>query len=114
MVWANAIIQGILLGGLYALFAAGLSLMFGVMRFINIAHGDFIVMSAYLILTFVVTWGLNPIIGVAMVVLLMGAAGYASQRFLLNRVMGKDILPPILVTFGMSIKIGRASCRERV
>lgn len=105
MVWANAIIQGVLLGGLYALFAAGLSLMFGVMRFINIAHGDFIVVSAYLILTFVVTWGLNPIIGVAMVVMLMGVAGYASQRFLLNRVLGKDILPPILVTFGMSIII---------
>jgi branched-chain amino acid transport system permease protein len=51
MIWANAIIQGLLLGGLYALFAAGLSLMFGVMRFVNIAHGDFIVVAAYLIFT---------------------------------------------------------------
>ncbi|MFT7594694.1 MAG: branched-chain amino acid transport system permease protein [Paracoccaceae bacterium] len=108
MVWANAIIQGVLLGGFYALFAAGHNLMFGVMQFINIAHGDFIVMAAYLILTFVVTWGLNPIIGVAMVVILMGAVGYASQRFLLNRVLGKDILPPILVTFGMQIIIQNA------
>lgn len=103
MAWINAIVQGVLLGGLYALFAAGLSLMFGVMRFINIAHGDFIVVAAYAMLTFVVTWGLHPVIGVALVVVLLGAAGYANQRFLLNRVLGKDILPPILVTFGMSI-----------
>lgn len=108
MVWANAILQGVLLGGLYALFAAGLSLMFGVMRFINIAHGDFIVVSAYAILTFVVTWGLHPVLGVAMVVVLMGAAGYANQRLILNRVLGQGILPPILVTFGMSIIIQNA------
>ena len=53
MVWVNAIIQGVLLGGLYALFAAGLSLMFGVMRFVNLAHGDFIVTAAYLMLALV-------------------------------------------------------------
>lgn len=103
MVWINAVLQGVLLGGLYALFAAGLSLMFGVMRFVNIAHGDFIVVGAYLILTFVISWGLNPIIGVALVLILMAAAGYLNQRFVLNRVLGKDILPPILVTFGLSI-----------
>lgn len=105
MVWINAIIQGVLLGGLYALFAAGLSLMFGVMRFVNIAHGDFIVVGAYMILTFIATWGLNPFIGVGLVVVLMGVAGYMNQRFVLNRVLGDDILPPILVTFGMSIII---------
>jgi len=94
-----------MLGGLYTLFAAGLSLMFGVMRFVNIAHGDFIVVGAYMILTFVLTWGLHPVIGVAMVVVLLGVMGYLNQRLLLNRVLGKDILPPILVTFGMSIII---------
>lgn len=103
MVWVNALVQGVLLGGLYALFAAGLSLMFGVMRFVNIAHGDFIVVAAYLMLTFVVTWGLPPVVGVAGVVMVLGVAGYLTQRLLLDRVLGKDILPPILVTFGMSI-----------
>ncbi len=103
MVWINALTQGVMLGGLYALFAAGLSLMFGVMRFVNIAHGDFIVMGAYLIVTFTLAWGLPPALGVAMVILVMGLAGYLNQRFLLNKVMGKDILPPILVTFGLSI-----------
>ncbi|WP_330646910.1 MULTISPECIES: branched-chain amino acid ABC transporter permease [Thioclava] len=103
MVWINALIQGVMLGGLYALFAAGLSLMFGVMRFVNIAHGDFIVVGAYLIFTFVISWGLSPVVGVAMVVLILGLAGYINQRILLNRALGKDILPPILITFGMSI-----------
>lgn len=105
MVWINAIMQGVLLGGLYALFAAGLSLMFGVMRFVNIAHGDFIVLGAYAILVFVVSWGLPAVVGVTMVIALMGIAGYLNQKVLLNRVLGKDILPPILVTFGMSIII---------
>ncbi|WP_421849592.1 branched-chain amino acid ABC transporter permease [Oricola sp.] len=108
MVWVNAILQGVLLGGLYALFAAGLSLMFGVMRFVNIAHGDFIVVAAYAMLTFAVTWGWHPALSVLAVVLLLGAAGYANQRFVLNRVLGKDILPPILVTFGLSIIIQNA------
>lgn len=108
MVWINVLMQGILLGGLYALFAAGLSLMFGVMRFINIAHGDFIVVAAYLMLVMVLTLGLHPVIGIGLVVLLMGAAGYLGQRFLLNRVLDDDILPPVLVTFGLSIIIQNA------
>lgn len=108
MVWINALLQGVLLGGLYALFAAGLSLMFGVMRFVNIAHGDFIVVGAYAIVFFVISWGMPAAVGVVLVVLLMAVAGYLNQRMLLNRVLGKDILPPILVTFGMSIIVQNA------
>lgn len=108
MVWINALLQGVLLGGLYALFAAGLSLMFGVMRFVNIAHGDFIVVAAYLMMASVLMAGLNPFIGIALVIVVMGATGYLGQRFLLNRVLGKDILPPILVTFGLSIILQNA------
>lgn len=105
MEWVNVLVQGVLLGGLYALFAAGLSLMFGVMRFINIAHGDFIVVAAYLMLVIVLMLGLHPIVGIGLVVVLMGAAGYLGQRVLLNRVLDDDILPPVLVTFGLSIII---------
>ncbi|WP_193175684.1 branched-chain amino acid ABC transporter permease [Oricola nitratireducens] len=108
MVWINALLQGVLLGGLYALFAAGLSLMFGVMRFVNIAHGDFIVVAAYLMMTSVLIAGVNPFVGIGLVVVIMAAAGYLGQRFLLNRVLGKDILPPILVTFGLSIILQNA------
>jgi len=108
MVWVNAILQGVLLGGLYALFAAGLSLMFGVMRFINMAHGDFIVTAAYLMLALVTGFSIHPALAVVFVVLALGAAGYLNQRILLNRVLGKDILPPVLVTFGLSIIIQNA------
>ncbi|MEM1401121.1 MAG: branched-chain amino acid ABC transporter permease [Pseudomonadota bacterium] len=103
MDWINAIVQGILLGGLYGLFAAGLSLMFGVMRFVNIAHGDFIVMGAYAALVAVLATGVHPLFTLLAVAPFMGIAGYAGQRLLLNRTLGSDILPPLLVTFGLSI-----------
>lgn len=105
MDWINAIVQGTLVGGLYALFAAGLSLAFGIMRLVNIAHGDFIVLGGYLGLVVVTTLGLHPLTSLIVVVPLMAAIGYAAQRYLLNRTLGKDILPPLLVTFGLSIVI---------
>lgn len=106
--WLDPIIQGILLGGLYALFAAGLSLIFGVMRLVNIAHGDLIVLSAYIALTTSVTLGLHPLAALLLVIPFMAAAGYVLQRLLLNRTMGGDILPPLLVTFGLSVIIQNA------
>lgn len=105
MDWINALIQGILLGGLYALFAAGLSLMFGVMRFVNIAHGDFIVVAAYGALVVVMFTGVHPLWSLLVVAPGMALLGYVGQRVLLNRTLGEDILPPLLVTFGFSIII---------
>jgi branched-chain amino acid transport system permease protein len=102
---ANTIIQGALVGGLYALFAVGLSLMFGVMRIINVAHGDFIVLSAYIALVVVETTGLHPLASIAVVGPIMFVVGYVLQRGLLNSAVGEDILPPLLVTFGISIII---------
>jgi branched-chain amino acid transport system permease protein len=108
MEWVNTILQGVLLGGLYALFAAGLSLMFGVMRLVNIAHGDLIVLAAYLALVVVDTLGLHPIASLVIVVPAMFLLGYLLQRGLLNFTLGSDILPPLLVTFGLSIIIQNA------
>jgi branched-chain amino acid transport system permease protein len=105
MEWLNTIVQGVLTGGLYAMFAAGLSLIFGVMRLVNIAHGDFIVLAAYLALVVTETLGLNPLASLLIVVPLMAAIGYALQRGLLNRTLGDDLLPPLLVTFGLSVII---------
>ncbi|SNS53809.1 branched-chain amino acid ABC transporter permease [Tropicimonas sediminicola] len=105
MEWLNAIVQGALLGGLYALFAAGLSLIFGVMRLVNIAHGDLIVLAAYLGLTVTAATGLHPLLALVVVVPAMGAIGYALQRGLLNQTLGDDLLPPLLVTFGLSVII---------
>lgn len=103
MEWVNAIVQGILLGGLYALFAAGLSLIFGVMRLVNVAHGDLIVMAAFLALVVTQTLGIHPLASLVIVIPLMAGIGYALQRGILNRTLGDDILPPLLVTFGLSV-----------
>jgi branched-chain amino acid transport system permease protein len=103
--WINVIVQGVLVGGLYAMFAAGLSLIFGVMRLVNIAHGDLIVLAAYLALVTTQSLGLGPLSAMLIVVPLMAAIGYALQWFVLNRTLGDDLLPPLLVTFGLSVII---------
>lgn len=105
MNWIDTIAQGVLLGGLYALFAAGLSLVFGIMRLVNLAHGDLIVMGAYLILLVVSLTGINPFLAALIAMPLMFALGWVLQRVVLNRVLGPDILPPLLVTFGLSIVV---------
>src|SRR2546430_5737581 len=103
--WINIMVQAVLVGGLYAMFAAGLSLIFGVMRLVNIAHGALIVLAAYLALVTTQTLGINPLAALLIVVLLMAAIGYALQRLVLNRTLGDDLLPPLLVTFGLSVII---------
>jgi branched-chain amino acid transport system permease protein len=108
MIWVDTIVQGVLLGGLYALFAAGLSLVFGIMRLVNLAHGDLIVMAAYLILILVTALGLHPFVAAAVAAPLMFAVGWGLQRVVLSRTLGTDILPPLLVTFGLSIVIQNA------
>jgi branched-chain amino acid transport system permease protein len=105
MQWLNVIIQGVLVGGLYAMFAAGLALIFGVMRLVNIAHGDLIVLAAYIALLATERLGINPVTALVIVAPVMAAIGYALQRGLLNRTLGDDLLPPLLVTFGLSIII---------
>ena len=105
MEWLDAIIQGVLLGGLYALFATGLSLIFGVMRLVNIAHGDLIVLSAFLGLAMVNGTGVHPLLSLIVTIPVMAGIGYALQRGILNLTLGRDILPPLLVTFGLSIII---------
>ena len=103
--WVNQIVQGILLGGLYAMFAMGLSLSVGIMRFVNIAHGDLIVLVSFLILTLTTTLGLSPLLAVLVTLPITFVGGYLLQRLLLQRVLGKGVLPIILVTFGLSIII---------
>ena len=105
MILIDTLAQGLLLGGLYALFAAGLSLVFGIMRLVNLAHGDLIILAAYLILTIVTVTGLHPFLAVLLAAPVMFAVGWLLQTHLLNRVLGTDILPPLLVTFGLSVVI---------
>jgi branched-chain amino acid transport system permease protein len=104
-VWINQLLQGILLGGLYTLFATGLSLSAGVMRFVNIAHGDFIVLGCFVLLLLTSAAHLDPVVATLAILPLAFAAGFALQRLLLQRVVGENVLLVILVTFGLSIII---------
>jgi branched-chain amino acid transport system permease protein len=106
MTYIDAIIQGILLGGLYALFACGLSLMFGVMRIINLAHGDLALLGTFMVLLAAEHLGISPFL--ALLIVLPGAAiaGYALQYLMLNRSLRGGELSPMLATFGLSIVIG--------
>jgi branched-chain amino acid transport system permease protein len=101
----DTLLQGLLLGGLYALFALGQSLMFGVMRLTNTAQGDFIILGGFFAISLASTTGLAP--GWALLLLAPGAFvfGYALQRFVLNGTLGKDPLPSLVVTFGLAIII---------
>jgi branched-chain amino acid transport system permease protein len=105
MNWLNILIQGALLGGLYALFAIGLSLSFGIMRLVNIAHGDLIVLSAYLALVTIHATQMSAIASLVVVVPAMFVLGYLLQRGILNFTLSGGLLPPLLVTFGLSVII---------
>ena len=100
MTWLSILIQGTLLGALYALFAIGLSLSFGIMRLVNIAHGDLITLCAFAALVVVDGLEIHPLTSLVIVLPLAFGLGYVLQRGLLNFTLGSSILPPLLVTFG--------------
>jgi branched-chain amino acid transport system permease protein len=108
MNWLDTLVQGTLLGGLYALFAMGLAVIYGVMRQVNIAHGDFIVLGAYAAFVIVAATGLSPFLVLPLAALVFAGFGYVLQRAILNRTVGNAILPPLVVTYGLSIVIQNA------
>jgi branched-chain amino acid transport system permease protein len=105
MGWVNAIIQGILTGGLYALFACGLSLMFGVMKLVNLAHGDLAVVAAYIGIGVIAVIHIPFLWSVPIVVAIMAALGYVLQRSLFQSAITRGELTTLIVTFGLSIVI---------
>jgi branched-chain amino acid transport system permease protein len=105
MTWVNIVLQGILLGGLYALFAVGLALVFGVMRLVNLAHGDLGILAAFIALALVQSAHLPLVWASILAIVLMFGIGYVLQRGLLNFTLGTDDTRPIVVTFGLSIII---------
>lgn len=102
-VWIDTLIQGILLGGFFALSGLGLSLSFGIMRIVNIAHGDFLVTVAYLCLVVSGLSGINPLITIVIIIPITFLSGYALQKIILNRANDGSDLTPLLITFGISI-----------
>ncbi len=105
MGWLNAVVQGVLLGGLYALLAAGLSLMFGVMRIVNLAHGVLAVVAAYMGYFLVDKLHWSAFLTLIVVIPAMAGIGYVLQLGLLNPALGRGGLAPILVTFGLAVVI---------
>ena len=105
MSWVNAVIQGILIGGLYALFACGLSLMFGVMKVINLAHGDLAVLAAYTALGVIAITHVPTVWSFLLVVPLFAGLGYLMQRTMFQAALNRSVLTTLLVTFGLSVVI---------
>lgn len=103
MVWVNAVVQGILLGGLFALFATGLSLAFGVMRFVNLAHGDVAIAAAFLCMSVSEALGWNPLVSLVIVLPASFVVGYVLQRLVFDRTVGVDPAFQIVTTFGLSV-----------
>jgi len=105
MAWVNAVIQGVLIGGLYALFACGLSLMFGVMKVVNLAHGDLAVVAGYVAIGVIAVVHIPVLWSFLIVVPLMALLGYVLQRTILQGALDRSILTTLMVTFGLSVVI---------
>src|SRR5215472_2016960 len=105
MAWVNAIIQGVLTGGLYALFACGLSLLFGVMKVVNLAHGDLAVLAGYFAIGIIAVTHVPVLWSFVIVVPLMAVLGYVLQRTILQGALDRSVLTTLMVTFGLSVVI---------
>jgi branched-chain amino acid transport system permease protein len=105
MVWVNDIIQGILTGGLYALFACGLSLMFGVMKVVNLAHGDLAVVGGYVAVGIITVTHVPVLWSFAIVIPIMAVVGYVLQRTMIQAALDRSVLTTLMVTFGLSVVI---------
>ena len=106
--YLEAIITGILLGGLYGIVGIGLSMVFGIMRQVNLAHGELMMLSSYFSLLFVHLMGLHPLLTLFLVLPIMFAIGYLIQAFLFNRVMQEAMEPFLIISFGLSIILQNA------
>jgi branched-chain amino acid transport system permease protein len=105
MVWVNAIIQGVLTGGLYALFACGLSLMFGVMKVVNLAHGDLAVVAGYIAIGIIAATHVPVLWSFVIVVPIMAVLGYALQRTMIQGALDRGVMTTLIVTLGLSLVI---------
>ena len=101
--FVQPLVNGILLGGLYAVLAIGMSTMFGIVKLVNLAHGDLMILSSFLCLSLITWLGINPLLSLFVVIPIMYFVGFFIQGFLINRVLGKEMEPPLLVAFGLSI-----------
>ncbi len=104
----QTLVNGVLLGGLYGLIGLGLSVNFGIMRLVHLAHGEIVVLGAYFLVVGLVPLGLHPLLAAGLAAPCMFALGWAMQRFIIHRTVGRGVLPPLIVTFGISIVVQNA------
>lgn len=105
MQWFDALVQGVLLGGMYAQYALGMALMFGVMKIVNVSHGDLVILLSLVGISLAASFGLGPFAVMAALVPLAVGLGWLLQRAILNRVVGDDPLPSLIATFGLSLAL---------
>ena len=105
MILLNDLLQGVLLGGYYALIACGLSFMYGVLRIINLAHGSLAILAAFALFVLADRFGVSPFLGLLIVLPGMGAIGWGLHRLVLERSQRGGFLMPVLSTFGLAIVI---------
>jgi len=105
MQWFDALVQGVLLGGMYAQYALGMALMFGVMRIVNVSHGDLVILLSLIGISLATAFGLGPFTVMIALVPLALALGWLLQKAVLNRVVGDDPLPSLIATFGLSLAL---------
>jgi branched-chain amino acid transport system permease protein len=108
MQWLDGLVQGVLLGGLYAQYALGMALMFGVMRIVNLTHGDLVILLALIGISLSSMLGIGPWMVLVLLVPLAAALGWVLQRAILNKVVSDDPLPSLIATFGLSVALQNA------
>ena len=108
MIFLNQLLQGVFLGGYYALIACSLSFLFGVMRIVNLAHGSIVVFSAFLLFVLADRFELSPWLALLLVVPVMAVLGWLLQRFVLDRSLRGGLLVPLLATFGLAVVLDNA------
>ena len=105
MMLLSPVVNGVLLGGFYALLGLGLSLTFGIMRTVNLAHGDLVVLGSFLAMALAQMLGLSPLLSLMVLVPVMFALGYGLQGLVLNRTLKDGMMPAVIITFGLSFVI---------
>ncbi|MBZ4691163.1 MAG: branched-chain amino acid ABC transporter permease [Cereibacter changlensis] len=105
MQWFDALVQGVLLGGMYAQYALGMALMFGVMKIVNVSHGDLVILLSLVGISLASSFGLGPFTVMVALVPLALALGWILQKAILNKVVGEDPLPSLIATFGLSLAL---------
>ena len=105
MFYAQILVNGVLLGGLYGLMALGMALVWGVLNIVNLAHGSFIMLGGYAVYYLFTLAGIDPFLALPLGMLIMFVFGFLVQRYIINFIVGSALLNTLLITFGLDVVI---------